>query len=57
MSSDMKQIVKINMVYDAETMKDEVTKDEPPAFEDQTLEATDTLIIGQEPVACHFFIF
>ena len=46
MSSDMEQVVTIDMVHDAETLKNELAEDDPPTFEDQTYETTDTLMTG-----------
>ena len=43
------------MVHHADTLKNELTGYEPPAFEDRTLEATDTLTIGKEPAMYQFF--
>ena len=46
----------IDMAKDDETQQNELEEDEPPAFEDQTLLATDTLIRGDEPASDHFFL-
>ena len=55
-SSDMEQVVLFDMVHDTETLKNELAEVKPPtAFEDQTLEAPDTIIKGEEPVMCQFF--
>ena len=43
-ASDMKEVVTIEMLQDAETQKNELVADEPlPAFEDKTLTADGTL--------------
>ena len=40
---DMEQVVIIDIVHDAEMLKNELVEDEPPlAFENQTLKASDT---------------
>ena len=48
-SNDMEQVVTFDKVHNTETLKNELAEDEPPAFEDQSFEATDTLITGDEP--------
>ena len=45
----------VNMVHVAETLKNELVEDEPLRFEDQTFEATDTFITGDEPATYQFF--
>ena len=51
----MEPVLTIDMIHDAETLKNEVVEDKPPkAFEDQTLETTDTLIAGEKPARCQF---
>ena len=43
------------VTLDPEALKDELAKDDPPSeFEDQTLEASNALIIGEEPSMHHF---
>ena len=44
----------IDMEHDAEILKNEMVKDKLPAFEEQTLEATNTAITGLEPAMCQF---
>ena len=56
MATDMEQVVTIEMKHDPETLKIELEEDKAsPTFEDQTLEANDTIITGEEP-AMHQFI-
>ena len=55
MSSDMEQVVTIDILHDTETLKNELVEDKPPAFETQTFEATYMLITGEEPAMHQFF--
>ena len=48
--------MKIDMEHDAETLRNDLAKVKVPSFGDQTLEANDTLITGEEPTM-HFFLF
>ena len=55
-SSDMEQVVTIDMVHDAETLKTELVRMSPPAFKNKTLEATDTLLQVRSQQCTNSFI-
>ena len=55
MWNDMEQVLAIDVVHDAEILMNELAEDEPLAFEDQTSDTTDTLIIDEEPAMHQFY--
>ena len=47
--------MELEVTLDPEALKNDLTEDKPSnEFEDQTLEANDTLITDKEPAICHF---